>query len=151
MNSRVGQGGRVAKRNRVYSRILPPAEEIAAAFKDDPELTFTAYAARFGVSRQAVKKALDVAEIELNRPSPYTLKQFVPWRVKVAHEQHLHVRMLRIYAREKLGLPLPRERLRAYREWRQDMDELGLVVTYSPEAGFGVDERRPGDERYWRP
>lgn len=134
-----------------HQRILPPAAELAERFKQDKTLTFTALAAEFGVTRQAVRKALEKAHIQVERPNPHSLKQFVPWRVKVIHEQHLHVRMLRLYARQRLGLPIPRDRQKIYREWRHDMDELGLVVTYSPETGFGVDERRPGDERYWRP
>lgn len=132
-------------------RILPPAQELADRLEKDHDLTFTALADEYGVSRQAVRKAIEKAHIELNRPKPYSLKRFVPWRVKVAHEQHLHVRMLRLYAREQLGLSIPKDRQTKYRNWRHDMDELDLVVTYSPETGFSVDQRRDGDERYWRP
>jgi hypothetical protein len=132
-------------------RILPPAAVLAKRLEGDHSLTMTALGAEYGVSRQAVAKALGKAQIEPDRPKPHSLKPFVPWRVKVAHEQHLHVRMLRLYGREQLGLPIPRERQRIFRDWKDGMDRLGLVVTYSPETGFGVDERRDGDERYWRP
>lgn len=133
------------------TRILPPARELAERLEKDHNLTFTALAEEFGVSRQAIRKAIEKAHIELDRPKPHSLKQFVPWRVKVIHEQDLHVRMLRLYAREKLGLPIPKDRQKKYREWRADMDLLDLVVTYSPETGFALDDRRDGDERYWRP
>lgn len=132
-------------------RILPPADELAKQLESDHSLTFTALAEKYGVSRQAVMKAINKAHIELERPKPHSLKQFVPWRVKVAHEQDLNVRMLRLYARQILGFPIPKDRQKKYAEWRQYMDALDLVVTYSPETGFAVDERRPGDERYWRP
>jgi hypothetical protein len=133
------------------TRILPPAKELAARLEQDHHLTLTALAAEYGVSRQAVKKAIDKAQVTVHRPQPHSLKHFVPWRVKVIHEQHLNVRMLRLYGRQQLGLEIPKDRRKKFEEWIRDMDLLNLVVTYSPETGFGVDERREGDERYWRP
>lgn len=132
-------------------RILPPAKELAARLEADHSLTLTALGAEFGVSRQAVVKALRKAQVTVNRPERHSLKPFIPWRVKVAHEQHLLVRMLRLYAREQLGLTIPRDRRKLYGEWRRDMDKLGLVVTYDYEKGFDLDERREGDQKYWRP
>lgn len=133
------------------TRILPSAEVLAKRLEEDHNLSLTALGAEYGVSRQAVLKALRRAQVEPNRPKPHSLKQFVPWRVKVAHEQDLHVRMLRWFAREQLGLSIPQDRMKKYREWRETMDTLDLVVTYSPETGFGTDKRRPGDGKYWRP
>lgn len=133
------------------TRILPPAKELAKRLEGDHSLTFTALAAEYGVSRQAVKKAIEKARIEINRPKPPSLKPFIPWRVRVAHEQHLHVRMLRLYGREQLGLEIPSDRRRRYEEWKRDMDAFDLVVTYDPEVGFSADARRDGDSRYWRP
>lgn len=132
-------------------RILPAAKVLAGRLEKDHSLTYTALADEYGVTRQAVTKALQRAKIEPKRPSPYSLKQFVPWRVKVQHEQHVLVRMLRVYAREQLGMPVPKDRRRMYARWRHDMDQYGLVVTYDPETGFDTDLRRDGDERYWRP
>lgn len=133
------------------TRFLPDAEILKKKLEADHDLSLTALGREYGVSRQAVLKALRKAHAEPNRPGPHSLKAFVPWRVKVAHEQDLLVRMLRLYAREQKGLPIPRDRMKQYREWRETMDLLDLVVTYSPEHGFGTDERRPGDGRYWRP
>lgn len=133
------------------TRLLPDAEILKKQLEADHQLSLTALGRQYGVSRQAVLKALRKAHAEPNRPGPHSLKEYVPWRVKVAHEQDFLVRMLRLYAREQKGLPLPREREKKYREWRETMDLLDLVVTYSPEVGFSTDERQPGDGKYWRP
>lgn len=132
-------------------RILPPGDELVRVFQRDSSLTYTAVARRYGVTRQAVVKALGPRVAQLNRPPARSLKLFVPWRVRVEHEQDFLVRMLRLYAREQLGFGVASGRRRGYYSWKREMDDRNLVVTYDRETGFALDERREGDAAYWRP
>ena len=133
------------------ARILPPAKELAERLKNDPNLSFSELSRQYGVSRQALTQALRRAHLEVSRGPAYTVKEFVPWRVKVEHEQHLYIRMLRLWAREQKGLPLPKDRVKIYRELLAWLDDNDLVIAYDRETGFSAVPREDGDGRYWRP
>lgn len=113
------------------------------------------------VTRAAVTMALKRAGISAR---PYRYEDWIPWRVRTAHERDYTLAMLRAHARRQRGLqssPVLEQKLDSWlhkletKEWPAEMlakwnlppDTRGAVVIYRPgsEDGFFLVPRRRTD------
>lgn len=133
-------------------------------------------AATYRVSEAAVRQMISRENLtDAVTPALPSHKEFIPWRVKVAHLQDYAVRSLRLYARSLgLGAPLTNPELEAKARLGQlsveegvrltalaslraqlqgfmdKLDQLEVVVDYDREEGFVFVPRRSGDKHYVR-
>lgn len=97
--------------------------------------TMTEIAEMYGVTAQAVSKAVRDRNLSVERRTSY--KEYIPWRVKVEHSELYPRRMLRLYAMEQTGKPLTEKQAGQLRLFKQRLDELDAVVHYDPEHPNG--------------
>lgn len=69
----------------------------------------------------------------------------IPWTVPVEHQHDYNLWMLRVWARDDMGLPVSETDMKRYRAWRERLDEAGAVVAFDPAVGFFAVERRDSD------
>lgn len=129
----------------VSHRKLPPDEEVVRLVVQDGR-TLQSIADEYGASRQAVSNCLrNAGHGAPNAIQPY--KDWIPWRVRVTHNNDKIVRRLRRYARMQMGEEFrPGEQANLDR-WIQRMQALGVVVDYHPEVGFMYVPRLPDEPR----
>lgn len=127
-----------------------PDVKVLVKHLEEEGMTYAQVAELYGSSKQAVSAALDRANVDLGR-AQRSYRDHIPWRVKVEHNSHLLVKMLRLHARSQLGLPIQPADLAKHDQWLQYMKLHDAVVVYHPDHGFGLDERRPGDSDLTRP
>ncbi len=128
----------------------------------------------YHVSTAAVRRMLEREGLEgivpMGRPS---YRDFIPWTVKVKHNQDYAVRCLRLYFRSLgLGPPLHDQALAAKTEpltpaeasrvsslaklrgllagFVAELNDQEVVVTYDPDQGFYYVPRKEGDRHYVR-
>lgn len=127
-------------------RTLPDAQSLRREMTRE-QLTQKQVAARYGTTRQAVSLALRTANI-VDRPRE-SFRPWIPWVVATRDHDDYLMLMLRMHARDRLGLDVRfRSRLERWREW---MDENQTVVDYDRKEGFLLRPRRDGDFEYTRP
>lgn len=132
-------------------RKLPPDQEVVRLVQDEG-LTYQQVAARFGCTRQAVGLAMTNAGARSTRGAEYSYREWIPWTgVAPEHNNDLLVRMLRLHARDQIGLELSPAQQRRLEEWKDYMDRRGAVVLYDRALGFRLAPRRPGELGYARP
>lgn len=84
---------------------------------------------------------------EKNIPDRYAVaarKQGHPWKVLPEHRGVGIDPYLSALIRRDAGLPVPQERLTSAENWWAEMQELGLVASYSPQRGWVTLPRRRG-------
>lgn len=108
--------------------------------------TLQSVADQYGASRQAVSNCLRAAgQGAPNAIQPY--KDWIPWRVRVSHNNDKIVRKLRRFARLEMGEEFRPGEIANLRRWAERMRQLGVVVDYHPEVGFMYVPRRPDEPR----
>lgn len=124
----------------VSHRKLPPDEEVIRLVVDEGR-TLQSIADEFGASRQAVSNRLREAGVGAPKAiQPY--KDWIPWRVRVAHNNDKIVRKLRRYARVQMGESFRPGEVANLSRWIGQMRSLGVVIDYHPEVGFMYVPRR---------
>lgn len=98
--------------------------------------------------------------VELNLPRPLVDKMLahrdpavprprtapvIPWQISPQHEQDEDARMLRLEHRRRLGEGLTDREKDDLTAWFIRLQDMGGVVTYSPESGFTWVERTDED------
>lgn len=86
------------------------------------------------VTRAAVSAALARAGAP---PMRNRYPELLPWRVKVEHDNHYALRMLRAEARQRRGEELPEREVTRLETWKQTLTQNGVVVHYDPDAPGG--------------
>jgi hypothetical protein len=126
------------------ARKLPPdLEVIRLVFNEGRSLQ--SVADEFGSSRQAVSACLRSAGRQApNSVQPY--RDWIPWRVRVPHNNDKIVRKLRRYARWQMGERFTPGEIASLNRWVDRMHRLGVVVDYHPDIGFVYVPAAP-DER----
>lgn len=121
------------------NRKLPPDTEVLTLVRSG--LSTYQVAHHYGTSRQAVSQCLNRQGVRAPRAtSPYT--EFIPWRVKLVHNNHRIIRRLRKWARFRLGdTSLTNGELEHLHKWVAWLHQSRLVVDYSPEVGFFYTDR----------
>lgn len=100
----------------------------------------------YGASRQAVSNCLREAGIGApNAIQPY--KNWIPWKVRVAHNNDKIVRKLRRYARMEMGEQFRPGEVANLHRWIQRMRDLDVLIDYHPEVGFMYVPRRSDEAR----
>jgi hypothetical protein len=126
-------------------RKLPPNEEVVRLVVQDGR-TLQSIADEYGASRQAVSNCLRGAGHGApNAIQPY--KDWIPWRVRVIHNNDKIVRRLRRYARMQMGEHFRPGEEANLRKWVERMRDLGVVVDYHPDTGFVYVPRRSDEPR----
>lgn len=72
----------------------------------------------------------------------------IPWpRIKMEHNHHYALSMLRLKARIDADLPVTEENLKRFESWERKLRENNAVVVYRPDSpdGFYYCPRRPED------
>lgn len=127
------------------NRKLPPDEEVIRLIVQEGR-TLQSVADEYGATRQAVSNCLRNAG--LGAPGaiqPY--KDWIPWRVRVPHNNDKIVRKLRRYARMQMGEQFRPGEIANLHRWIQRMQALGVVIDYHPEVGFMYVPRRNDEAR----
>lgn len=119
-------------------RTLPDPNELRILLLTESQAEI---ARRYGVTRAAVSKAARTYNLDSGRVS---YDEFIPWRAKVEHQRDYAVRMLRLYGRRQMGLPLDDRDVRYLDRWLEELRRLEAVVDYDPERGFYYTRRREG-------
>jgi hypothetical protein len=139
------------------TRKLPEAPELERLVVQEG-LTNQQIGDMFRVSREAVRQALAVAQIE--RPgaeAKVSHQHYVPWRVRADHTSDVLVRRLRSYSKLKQGKPLTateRRLLDLFMDFMDGNNPDGVPqsVHYNKdEGGFWVEPRQKGDRDYIHP
>lgn len=99
----------------------------------------------YGVSRQAVSAALQRAHLSEPR---VRYDQYIPWKVRVAHQRDYEIRMLRLYARRQLGIPNEPRDDRYLDAFIEKLTGEHLVVDYDPDEGFYYTDKRDGVDEH---
>lgn len=128
-------------------RLLPDSDELLRMVRQGmtqqeiADETFRRTGER--VTRAAVSAALARAGAP---PMRNRYAELLPWRVKVEHDNHYALRMLRAEARHRRGEQLPERELTRLETWRRTLLENGVVVHYDPDApgGFFYVKARKG-------
>jgi hypothetical protein len=108
--------------------------------------TLQSVADEYGASRQAVSNCLRGAGIGApNAIQPY--KDWIPWKVRVAHNNDKIVRKLRRYARMEMGEQFRPGEIANLHRWIGRMQALDVVIDYHPEVGFMYVPRQPHEAR----
>jgi hypothetical protein len=124
---------------------LPPDEEVVRLVTGEGR-TLQSIADEYGASRQAVSNCLRNAGVGSPKAiQPY--KDWIPWRVKVSHNNDKIVRKLRRYARLQMGETFRPGEVANLERWIARMRTLDVVIDYSPEVGFIYVPRRPDEPR----
>jgi hypothetical protein len=106
--------------------------------------TLKSVADEYGATRQAVSNCLRGAGVGApNAVQPY--KDWIPWRVRVPHNNDKIVRKLRRYARMQMGEQFRPGETANLNRWIERMHQLGVVIDYHPEVGFMYVPRRPDE------
>ncbi len=103
-----------------------------------------------GASRQAVHLALAAAGATRSRIS---YREFLPWSLTPEDGNAFEAKMLKLFARSRLGLPLTPQAARRLDAFCTRCDELDVVVDYRPDhpqGPFVYVPRRPSDVGYAR-
>lgn len=96
------------------------------------------------VTRAAVSAALARAGAP---PMRNRYPELLPWRVKIQHDAHYALRMLRAEARQRRGEELPHAETSRLETWKETLRRNQVVVHYDPDApgGFFYVKARRGD------
>lgn len=125
------------------TRDLPDTVELQALLRQGASQADIAR--RYGVTRQAVSKALAASHLRQPR---HSFKPYAPWKVRTVHQNAYQLRMLRLHGREQMGLPIAEGDKRQLEAFRARLDELDVVVDYDREEGFFYVPREEGDTEY---
>jgi hypothetical protein len=129
----------------VSIRKLPPDHEVLRLVLEEGR-TLRSVADEYGATRQAVSACLhDNGAYAPNAVMPY--REWIPWRVRVPHNNDKIVRRLRRYARWQMGETFSEKEINNLSRWISRMRQLGVVVDYDPKAGFFYSPRRPDEPR----
>lgn len=99
------------------------------------------------VSRASVSAAL--ARAGYSKPG-VRYAMALPWKVKPEHANNYPARMLRLYAKGRMGAQLTEEDGKRLNSWLDTLDTQDAIVAYGPEVGFlyvpadEVDDRPDG-------
>ncbi len=85
----------------------------------------------YGVSPQAVSKA--IRDRNLNAERRVSYKQYIPWRIKMDHQESYPHRMLRLWAMSENGKDLTGKQARQLERFVAKLQEDGTVVHYEPD------------------
>lgn len=98
------------------------------------------------VSRSAIGLAIARYGLESTTPRPRH-DDLIPWTVAPEHRNHRDVKMLRLEARRRKGLPLTEKQLRWLTTWLGELQDNDAVVMYNPATsrGFFWVRRRDAD------
>jgi hypothetical protein len=97
----------------------------------------------FGVSNQAVSKAIRERKLSIPQRASYKL----PWPVKTEHSDDYPRRMLRLYAKQQAGVSISAKDASMLARFCATLDERNLVVHYDPwheDGPWFYLPRRPG-------
>lgn len=122
-------------------RKLPPHDVVAALVRDHGWSTYR-IADEYGATRAAVTHCLRQLGIESPR-APASYKEYIPWRVKVAHNEGVIIRKLRLWARAQMRLEVTPAQRQQLDQWEALMRDY--VVDYDAECGFAYVPRQPGE------
>ena len=86
------------------------------------------------VTRAAVSAALSRAGVP---PMRNRYPELLPWRVRVEHDSHYALRMLRAEARQRRGEELPHQEESRLETWKNTLRKNNVVVHYDPDAPGG--------------
>lgn len=119
-------------------RLLPPTSELQKMV--DKGMTHAQIADQLTqesghkIARSTVSAALSRAGKTTREGARYVDE--IPWRVRGEHLTQYPVRMLRLLGRRNSGYELGQEEAHRLDNWIANLQQKGLVVAYSPEAGF---------------
>lgn len=126
-------------------RKLPPDEEVVRLVVEEGR-TLQSVADEYGSSRQAVSNCLrNAGHGAPNAVQPY--KEWIPWRVRVIHNNDKIIRKLRRYARMQLGEEFRPGEVANLQKWVDHMRTLNVVIDYHPDTGFMYVPRRSDEPK----
>lgn len=102
-------------------------------------------AREYGASRQAVSQCLRRASVRAPGEA-ISYGRLIPWRVRVQHNMDKPIRMLRLWARREMGLPLTPRYTAELDQWLAFLRDTDQVLCYDRDEGFYYDLREPEDE-----
>lgn len=77
--------------------------------------------------------------------------QLIPWAVLEEHRWDHKLQMLRLEARARAGEPIREREAVRHRNFIDLLNNMGKVVDYTPETGFVLVDREPGEDLVRRP
>jgi len=129
------------------NRVLPSDSTLAewAKTMTHQQIADRVYAeTKIKVARSTVSEALSRAG-ETNR---VRYDEVIPWdRIKVEHNYHYALQMLRLKARVDQGVEINQEYIKRLESWEARLDQENAVVAYEPKSpdGFYYVRRLPSD------
>lgn len=123
-----------------------PSNDVVRWLVCDEGWSVQRVADKYGTAKSAVSACLRRMDVHSPREQTVSYKDFVPWRVRVEHNNTDLVRKLRLYGRRRMGLSMRPDQLARLDQFLALLEETGQVVAYSPDKGFYYVPRLPQDE-----
>ena len=137
------------------NRKLPSLEVLLALVNEG--LSNTQIGARYGASGEAVRQQLKMHGII--RDHGRTMHgEYMPWRVRSNHQNHILAKRLRAYSKRQQGTPLTEDEEKLLDQWIEYMSGANptgapLAVHYdiNDADGFWLELQVPGDHDFIHP